>query len=162
MTNIQSLEDAVVALLVVVLNPTDYPTVAVAPLPSMRAEYENLTTGQQVWASFHGIKGGTEMSAESLYQETTYQFGIVIKARKLRDDVGIYNLIDLCNVALLGKRPIDGGGWLKLGKWDVQGEENGVFTCLGILECPGIPLFEQFDRDALNGANLVQLTHVEN
>lgn len=162
MTAIQSLEDAVVALLVVVLNPTDYPTVAVAPLPSMKAEFENVTTGQQVWASFHGIKGGAEMSAESLYQESTYQFGIVIKARKLRDDVGIYNLIDLCNAALLGKRPIMGGGWLKLGKWDVQGEENGVFTCLGILECPGIPLFEQYDLDALNGANLAHLTHVEN
>jgi len=151
-----------VALLVVVLNPTDYPTVDVAPLPSMKSEFEQVTTGQQVWAHFHGVKGGEEMSAESLYQEATYQFGIVIKARKLRDDAGVYNLIDLCNAALLGKRPIAGSGWLKLGKWDVQGEENGVFTCLGIVECPGIPLYEQFDVNANDGAPLQVLTYDEN
>ena len=161
-TTTQGLEDAIVDLLQAKFTAlTGYTTVEVAPLPSMVSEFSNLVDGQQIWVSWHGVKGGQEDSTESLYQQCTYQFGVIIRARKLRDAKGIYNLIDYSNIAILGKRPEDGCGWLKLVKWEIKGEENGVFTAVGVFECPGIPLFEQYDLNANDGAALVTLTHVE-
>lgn len=160
-TTSQGLEDSIVDMLEVVFTALAFPTVEVAPLPAMTAEFSNVVDGQQIWVNWHGVKGGQENSTGSLYQECSYQFGIVVKARKLRDAAGIYNLVDLVNKAILGKRPAAGCGWLKLVKWEHQGEENGVFTCLGIFECPGIPLFEQYDLNANDGAALEILTHVE-
>lgn len=157
MTNIQSLEDAVVALLAALFTTLAYPTVKVGPLPTNKSENTTIVDGQQVWVSIHTIKGSDEKSASSLYQECTYQFGIVIESRQLREDLGIYNLMDLCNKALLGKRPIAGSGWLRLSpSWIVRGEEGGVFTALGLFECPGIPLIADFDPETGDGPPLQQ------
>lgn len=157
----QGLEAAVVALIAAVVTPLLYPDVEVAPLPSMVSEYSEVVDGKQIWVNWHGIKGGEENSTQALYQSCNYQFGVVVRARKLRDNEGLYNLIDLVNKAILGKRPADGTGWLKLTKWESQGETNGVFTAMGIFECPGIPLYENYDINALDGAAITRITYQE-
>lgn len=157
--SLQALEDSVVAILQVVFD--DYETVTVAPLAQMKAEFEHVIDDPQVWVVLESIKGGEEESTQALRQGCTYRFGFVIKARLLRGDLGVYNLIDLVNAAALGKRPQDGSGWLKLISWTTVSEENGTWRAIGVMECPGLPLFEQYDLNADDGAPLEVLTHTE-
>lgn len=164
MTAIQSLEDAVVALLVAFFTPQLYPTVAVGPLPTSKSENTTIGTGQQIWALIHQVKAGPELSGTSLFQETVYQFGISVESRQLRENLGTYNLIDLVNKALLGKRPITGSGWLRLAPqgWVNKGEQDGVFTAFGLFECPGIPVLANFDTSTGDGPPLTNTTFVQN
>jgi hypothetical protein len=161
MTSIQSIEDAIVTLLTALFTTLAYPTVQVGPLPTNKAENTTIVDGQQIWAMVHTIKGGEERSAQSLFQDVTYQVGITVESRQLREDLGTYNLMDLVNKALLGKRPLAGCGWLRLtpgAGWHNKGEENGVFKATGLFECPGLPLVADIDPEEGDDAPLTQST----
>jgi hypothetical protein len=162
-TRTQLLEDAIVALI-----QAKIPTGAeIAPMPETKAEYERVTDTPKIWVMLNSVDGGDEVSSGYLNQRCTYIFQVTLKASRLRNDLGIYNLKDLIERATLGKRPGSGAGKMTLMKFQHNGEESGVFDYSLFLRCPGIMHVEDIDTDTDEefgqgaGANLTQNTYTQ-
>ena len=158
MTVTQAIEDATLTLLAVVFGSLAVDCMA---LPENASEYERSVDRPQVWVALNSTVAGDEIDLGNYAQSVTWTFEIILRARSLREDLGIYNLHDLVCKALLGKRPSDGPGHFRLSQkraLQQNNREDGVFNYSLFLECPIWFFVENFDTVDDNLPELEKIT----
>jgi hypothetical protein len=88
------------------------PRIIVELMPENQAGYQRATVDAKLWVVFAGSDSGSTRASTlpitdmgNSIQEETYNYQVMITARKLRGDNGVYHLVKLVKERLLGYEP---------------------------------------------------------
>lgn len=119
-------------------------------LPEVEADTKKPVSKAQVTVAINGLEAGDQKSIGSQVQYPKIRIELILKARRLRGDYGIYDLERRCRRALLNFR--SGGGatsGMKYLQFQLNSYQEGTFSYSSFFEATAtiIEEFEEFTDD---------------
>lgn len=144
---LEDIESSIAAKLVTVLDGSKVDAIV---LPDVEADAKKPVQKALVTVAINGLEAGEQRSIGSQVQYPKIRVELIIKARRLRGDWGVYDLERRCRRALMNFRPTGGSTQgMKYLQFQLNAYSEGIFSYSQFFEvtATAIEEFEEYTDD---------------
>jgi hypothetical protein len=117
------------------LSPLISGSIDVLPIPESQDDLRKSILRPRVWVAYNGTNYQPSQSSGNIVQEATITFEVVVQSKKLRGPTGVYVVLELIKLLLVGFRPTELNLLYLANEELIQLDDHGVWNYRQVYSC---------------------------